>query len=534
MSILYALALSAAVQPTQTCLANAPAVGADPIAAFPKAVDGSTIKDFRQLARLRKNSGDALIVVRGGDFSGQKVGKAKLSNICFVDTKLARTDWRGAAAPGFGFIRADLSGATLAGAQLSQVLLRESSLAAVDATGADMTGGRLDGGWGGSMAGLRLDGARLVNFQVRCGTREVDGCPFDRANMSIRGADFTGANLATFSFWNTALEGAILANTHVGVQQIGQLTSLVVKGPIIIHSPRRRVTLFPDDYMAVRAGVKLLNPALQTREAAKPVDPESCAAIVDRRDHALCLGGPELQRAAEMATAAARSPTAAVQLASATDFCVNLSDDMIPSCLARAYRATIELQMAAAAAASPSGQLSGSAIFASLPMRFDDGFRRSGLYTRMLPVLLDVAPTQIFALVAGDGRLTVRGGSQNGCRISADNLVWLPQQGWYGTMPTTLQRMRRRLIVARQAPVLRFGPTGIEFAADARISALSCAPGGKIDPVLRIDGPSAFISLIAEQWQQASAPVSMPAATGAVTGAATGAATSSGAAAVPR
>jgi len=508
MSIIYALALGAAVHPTQSCLANAPAVGTDPIAAFPKAIDGTSIKSFRQLANLRKAGGDTLIVIRGGNLSGQKVGKAVLSNICFIDTNLSRTDWRGATAPGVGFIRADLSNATLVGAQLGQVLLREPMLSAVDATGADMSGGRLDGGWGGSMANLRLDNARLVNFQVRCGTREVDGCPFDRSNMSIRGADFTGANLSTFTFWNTALEGAVLSNTHVGVQQIGQLTSLVVKGPIIVHSPRRRVTLSPDDYLAVRGGVKLFNPALQSREPAKPVDPETCAAVVDRRDHALCLGGPELQRAAEIVTAAAaRSPTAAVQLQSATEFCVNLSDDMIPSCLGRAYRAAIDLQLAAASASS-TGQLANSAIFAALPMRFDDPFRRSGLYTRMLPVLLDVAPTQIFALLGADGRLSVRGGSQSGCRMSADNLVWLPRQGWYGTTAVAVPRMRKRAMVAKSTSVLRFGPTGIEFAPDATGQVMTCAQGAKIDPVLRIDGPAAFITLLAEQWQPAPTPSS--------------------------
>jgi len=162
MSIIYALALGAAVQPTQSCLANAPAVGTDPIAAFPKAIDGTTIKNFRQLANLRKASGDTLIVVRGGNLSGQKVGKAVLSNICFIDTNLSRTDWRGATAPGVGFIRADLSNATLAGAQLPQVLLREPMLSAVDATGADMSGGRLDGGWGGSIGGERADHRALA------------------------------------------------------------------------------------------------------------------------------------------------------------------------------------------------------------------------------------------------------------------------------------------------------------------------------------------------------------------------------------
>lgn len=491
MITLIAAAQVAALSP-QSCLANAPAVGADPVKAFPQAVDGTTVKNLKALSRLRKPDENRLLVIKGGDFTGQDARKLSLANICFIDTKLARTNWSGAQAPGLGFIRADLTGADLRGAQLTGLIIREATMTDVDATGASMAGGRLDGGWGGSLARLKLDNARLTGFQIICGTEEVNGCPFDRSGMSVRGTDFTSANLASFAFQGGSLDGAILDNTHVGVQQIGQLQSLVVRGPIVLHSPRRRVTLAPDDYLAVRSGIKLLSTA-PPRPAQ--VDALACDTVTDRLGRAICAGGPELQALVEETSATPRSPEVAQQLATARAFCVNLSDDMIAGCLTRAYRTALTPVAVPVAGGAP---VASNTIFASLPIRFTEPFKRSPIYTRVLPVLLDVAPTQVFAIVDARQRLSLMGGSQSGCRVNVSDLVYLPQSGWYGHVSGPTKRWRGKIIRPKVAPVVRFGAGGFEFDQAAQASALTCRPGGKLDPVVRLDAPPQFVELLAE------------------------------------
>lgn len=480
----------------QSCQSAAPRVGSDPAAAFPAAVDGTRLKSLRDVARLRSRGGPGVIVVRGGDFSGNKAGRLNLDNICFLDSKLQRTDWRRARASGIGFIRSDLSGSNLSGAQLPGILLRESNLSGVDATGAVLDGGRIDGGWAGSLSRLRLDRARLHRFQVVCGSREEDGCPFDRSGMSIRGTDFTGANLATFSFWDTALDGAILDNTHVGMQQIGQLDRLVVRGPIILHSPRRHVTLQPDEYLAVRRGVRPIHKAAAAaQERARP-DPVACARIGDRRGRALCQGGAELQSLREQAEAAARSPAAKKRLEERERFCVNLSDDLVARCLDRSYRS-----LAAPRAAAPSSSEAGRPIrevtlLASLPVAFTDEFRASPLYTRILPLFVDSAPTQLVARPGAGGLVRLTGGSQAGCRVEASGLRFNPGTGWYAAVQRGTSRRRGRAATSRLAPVVRFTAAGAEFADSA--AAVTCLDGASLDPLVRVEAPADLIDLLTE------------------------------------
>lgn len=493
-----AIALQAApVSRQQSCQSAAPPVGSNPVAAFPSAVDGARYRTLRDVARLRARSGTGLLVVRGGDYTGNKAGRLKLSNICFLNSKLHRTDWRGADTSGLGFIRSDLSGAIMTGARLPGVLLRETNLADVDASGAVMDGGRIDGGWAGSLARLKLDRARLNRFQVICGSKEEDGCPFDRSGMSIRETDFTNANLATFSFWDTALDGAILDNTHVGMQQIGQLDRLVVRGPIIIHSPHRRATLEPDEYLTVRQGVRPVS-KVATREERVAVDPASCASTTDRRARALCQGGNELQSLAGDAEKVATANNQIEQFNLQQNLCANLSDDLVGRCLQRVYRATIATRRISPGSGRPE-QLRGTTLFASLPVSFTEGFRRSPLYTRVLPLFIDASPTQLVALVGGDGRVSLSGGSQGGCRVAARGLRFNPATGWYVSQ-ARVNRGRGGATVSRSVPVVRFTANGAEFASNPS-AAVVCPDGANLDPAMRVDAPAELIDLLAEPFE---------------------------------
>lgn len=480
----------------QSCQSAAPRVGSDPVAAFPAAVDGTRLKSLRDVARLRARGGANLIVVRGGDFSGNKAARLNLDNVCFLDSKLQRTDWRRARASGIGFIRSDLSGSNLSGAQLPGILLRESNLSGVDASAAILDGGRIDGGWAGSLSQLNLDRARLARFQLVCGSREEDGCPFDRSGMSIRGTDFSGANLATFSFWDTALDGAILDNTHVGMQQIGQLDRLVVRGPIILHSPRRHVTLQPDEYLAVRRGIRPLHKAAAApQEQARP-DPAACARIGDRRRRALCQGGAELQSLREQAEAGATTPAELQRLAQRESFCTNLSDDLVARCLERFYRSVAAPRAAAPSSAEAGQRIGDVTLLASLPVAFADEFRSSPLYTRILPLFVDSAPAQLVARPGAGGLVSLSGASQAGCRVEATGLRFNPATGWYATAQRGTSRRRGRAAPSRLAPVVRFTAAGAEFA-DAT-TAVTCPDGASLDPLVRVDAPADLVDLLTE------------------------------------
>lgn len=517
LTLLLALqAAGAAPFPAGSCLANAPALATDPATAFPNAVDGAKLKNLKAVANLRKKGDNALLVVRGGDFSEDELGKTPLTNTCFVGSNLSGADLRNARTSGLGFIRANLSKARLNNADLPFVLLRESDLSGVDATGARMARGRLDGGWAGSLENLKLDGARLTGFQVVCGTTEADGCPFNRAGLSVRGTDFSNANIASFTFWGTgALDGAILNGTHVGLQQIGQAGNISVRGPIVLHSPRRHVTLAPDDYGAMRAGVKVIAPA--RAEADSPAD---CAAVADRRARAVCLAGPELVELERRALGLTRTPAQAPVFASRQNFCINLSDDLIAPCLSNLYKAEVQAAASAPPAPGTGGEVRQAELWASLPVRFDDEFKRTAIYTRVLPVFVDGAPTQLFAMPGADGSLSVRGGSQSGCRIAADNLRFDAATGWYGTAgeATPARSVRRKGRVVRIAgkagpmtPVLRFGPAGVEFAPGAAGSVMRCPDGAELNPTVRVDAPAPLVELLAPAPSPTPAPTPAPA-----------------------
>jgi hypothetical protein len=121
---------------------------------LPGQVDGTLVRGASGLRKLRRKWGNALIILRGGDFSGADLRGARLHNICFVGSKFIGSDWRNARAPGVGFFWSDLTGARLQGARMRNVLIDGPELAKVDATGADFSGGRLSGNAMGSWEGF--------------------------------------------------------------------------------------------------------------------------------------------------------------------------------------------------------------------------------------------------------------------------------------------------------------------------------------------------------------------------------------------
>jgi uncharacterized protein YjbI with pentapeptide repeats len=239
--------------PANSCLVSAgPLKGNGPQAV---AVDGATLKDASDVKSLRSKAKDGrLIVINGGDFTGQKFGSDNFSNICFIGTKFVNTRWSKSRASGIGFINADLTGATFDRVQMDFVLLRNTVLARTDASGAQMSYGQFDGGWEPSIAGLRLENANMTGFKFICGVTSQDGCAFDRKQISLRGANLRGGSIYSFSIWDAALDDVQLNNTEISLDQITQFAGANVTGPVLIRAENKRATLAPDVFR-LAAGV---------------------------------------------------------------------------------------------------------------------------------------------------------------------------------------------------------------------------------------------------------------------------------------
>jgi uncharacterized protein YjbI with pentapeptide repeats len=228
---------------------------------LPPALDGRKFRTFAAIAALRKATPTGqIVVIEGGDLSGQKVGAVDLSAVCFIGTRFVNTVWTGTNGLGIGFIGADLTGARLHKVIFNSVLFRNATLANVNAAGARLSFGQMDGGWSASLANLNLDNAQMIGFRFICGVTTTDGCPFDRKRISMRGTDLSEAKLSSFAFWDTTFTGAQLNNTEIGLDQISRFEDAVISGPIALRSGEKTATLAPADFMTLRKKIANADP----------------------------------------------------------------------------------------------------------------------------------------------------------------------------------------------------------------------------------------------------------------------------------
>jgi uncharacterized protein YjbI with pentapeptide repeats len=237
-------------------------------------VDGSTLEDPSDIRSLRKKAKDGLpIVIKGGDFANRKFGDDDFSNLCFDGTKLNGTRWIKSRANGAAFIGADLTGAVFDRVNMREVLFRNSILTRMDASGANMAYGQLDGGWDPSMAGLRLENTQMTGFRFVCGASSVDGCSFDRKQISLRGANLTNANLAAFALWDANLVDVVLNNTVIALDQVPQYGNANVQGSVLVYAAGKQASLSPDAFLL--AVTALGAPQKPDTECASPTTPLS-------------------------------------------------------------------------------------------------------------------------------------------------------------------------------------------------------------------------------------------------------------------
>jgi uncharacterized protein YjbI with pentapeptide repeats len=254
--------------PTNSCQSVAGTLGST--SRFTEIVDGTKLKDGGDIERLRAKAKDGkTIAIKGGNFSGFKFGNDNYSNLCFLGSNLSNTKWSRSRASGVGFIDSDLTGATFDRVNMDYVLFRNATLTRVDASGAQMAYGKLDGGWDPSMAGLKLDNARMMGFRFVCGVTSGDGCAFDRKQISLRGADLSFASLSTFPMWDGLFDDARLYYTEVGIDQMSMFGASEIAGPVLVKAENRQITLMPDGFRAAAtalAGTRTADTECKTPE----------------------------------------------------------------------------------------------------------------------------------------------------------------------------------------------------------------------------------------------------------------------------
>ena len=297
LALVAAAALSAAPAPPQSCQAALMSLRDDQVStALPGQVDGAALAGPAALAAIRSERGEALIVVNGGSFEGADMRRARLHNICFVETNLAGSNWSGADAPGIGFVGSDLRGADLRGARMPLVLFRNSQLDNLRGEGADLSGGRLDGGWfSGSIENVRLERANLTGFRFDCGITIDDGCPVYNGaeQIVLRGADLSGANL----FTGSDISGARIDRTEVEPGELRDLRSARIEGPVILVGGDARVELSPEE---VRSLLRSLDDPLRPDEP--PASPSAPPAWARTGTLALFVDSPLLFQASFRST----------------------------------------------------------------------------------------------------------------------------------------------------------------------------------------------------------------------------------------
>lgn len=440
--------------PKGACLAAAPALGA-PRPGF--AVDGTAIKGARGLEKLRKKTRRGTIFVTGGKFAGERFAKAQLSDICFFGSDFSRSDWRGFAGSGLGFVDSNLSGANLTGARFPFVLLRDVTMAGADATGGDWSNGRLDGGWKGSLKGVKLDRATLRGFRIECGTSEADGCPVEREGLSMRGTDLTKASVYPLPLPDVDMAGAIIDQTEMGIDHLGSIGTAKLNGAIVVRSKRRATMFFPAEAQRLSKSLDAMNGRAAPDGMRGPMSAGDrvCANPASAADRAVCaIPGSEMKSLiSEVATLEAANPAAAAPrirrgkgakgrrvrtaaapggaFAATRAACLAKGEDDQDDCLLSAYRARRIALLGSGGRPSWLGE-TGPLLFVSADVPVASDEAGNPIFDRLRPIMLDAAQSVVMLNVAPGGGIEAKGHANGGCAIAASGMTFNAANGSIG------------------------------------------------------------------------------------------------------
>lgn len=467
-------------------------------------VDGTTL---RSPAELAKAVGKGAIV-QGGKFAGWDFRRLSLTNACFVEADLQRSQWDDARAPGIGFIKSNLTGASLAGIKAPGILLRDANLSDVQATKADFSGGKLEGGWfEGSIDGLNLDGANLSRFDFSCGITLSDGCPLYGSDklMSARGANLTRAKLSSFHRYglrDIALEDAMLDRTEISPAQLASLKGLVISHPLVLVGGDNRLELTAAEAQSLTDDIAMADPAVR--------DPSfDCSKATSVAERTICLPDnrdlADADRLLARTFAEARKANPGIvaeqrQWLKQRDGC--MSEEFPSDCLRNAY-AKRQGQLLGALGEGNWLKPGEAALFIDDELPVSEAMRRSQLFARLAPLLAQASMGYAYVERQVDGRYDANGESiganAHTCTLGASGLNLDPLTGWYSVRDSESNRQVR--VVQIDGDWLRVFADGHPYGEDAEGSAdyASCGARAAFGPMRRIALPADILKTYAER-----------------------------------
>jgi uncharacterized protein YjbI with pentapeptide repeats len=446
--------------PAGSCIAGA--------SALPAAVDGRTLRKPADIAALRKKAKDgSLILVDGGDFSGQKFSGSGFSNICFRSVRLTNTQWKGVKASGIGFINSDLSGADMSKARMDHILFRNTIVASATARQARFAYGQLDGGWDARLTNWQLEGAQLTGFRFKCGTSTADGCGFERKAINLRGADLSGAQLASFTLWEPLVDGVILNETEIGLDHVPLLASAA--GPVIVREGNYSARFSASDYAGLHKALVSANPD-NAKCTAIPLSPLRKIICEEPSGRLLRAERENIRLYSTVAPTAAPSP-AQQSYENDLDDCATKEEDVAAACLAEVFEDRRDSLVAQQLASQPM-ERNGRALFVSDEVPY------------LRQIMTDPALSRVGPILAGSARAYL--------------LVSTDSSGAVSAVATTTDAYGRQCSARREGRGVRtmtprIWMTGADFGtirprnrSAASVSSQTCQPGLSSGPLVRI------------------------------------------------
>ncbi|MEP3224913.1 MAG: hypothetical protein ABJO01_02975 [Parasphingorhabdus sp.] len=460
--------------------------------------DGAGIKSPSQLAEYSKKAGNETITINGGDFSDWNFSSTKLSNICFVDVDLSRSNWSNMTAPGLGFINSNAEAANMSGAKMQDILIRNSRFLRVNAKGATWSSGKLDGGWDGDVRQLNIDGADLTGFLFDCGITVSDGCPLSRDGISARGTNLAFADISRFNFYDADVTGAILNQTIISPRQLTHFERATNMGAVFLAGGTEKVILLPETWLifmaSASAAEEIDQPSFRCDQAATKVEREICGEYnsqlrkLDRQISALysqVRKGNRKAKADQKAWLKRRNSCAAKEY---------LSD-----CLRESYD-------------QRKGELIGllgesnwlaadeEALFVEEVLPLTEELVQSQSFVQLTPILAGAARSSLLITRNLNGSLRAYGeaigANAHICNLDVDGLRFDPLSGWYSLTAEVDGKMRRY-------PVLRYSSGQIDIYRNGKLRAedqlpdddyISCGARASFPALKRLAVPDAIIA----------------------------------------
>ncbi len=469
-----------------------------------KTYDGTTITSPEQLADYSEAAGDKTILIEGGNFSGWDFTGVELSNICFVESDLRRTDWTGVKAPGVGFIKSNLDAAGMIGANMQDILIRSSIFSRVDAKAVDWSSGKLDGGWDGDVEGLNLDGANLTGFKFDCGITVIDGCPIGRNGISAQVTNLAFSDWSSFGFYDANLTGVVLNQTIISPRQFTQFQDARLMGPVFISGGDEKVMVLPETWAVLMASALAAQendaPSFDCRRARTDVEKEICGEynstmrFYDRQVAALYKEVLKRDRSVKVSQKAWLKQRDACGL-----------EQYPTDCLRRTYDQRVG-HLIGLMGEQDWLKLGEAALFLEDVLPLTDDIKQSPSYPQLTPILVGEARASLLVKRSMDGSLEAYGDAIGAnahiCGLRVKDLRFDPATGWYSIK-------QEKDGVTRNFPVMRYHDGRMEIYRNGQLRGdedgpmmdyVSCGARASFPPMVRMAVPAAVM----ERYREAA------------------------------